>query len=330
MGPALDVALTLRTRNGLVLREGIDRIVQRESPTHAYLDPAFQDPKTPVNSWPVAIEASEQDVAPLASAPTESDAAVDDSSDDPAVMDPANGEAEVTSNLAKPRLAQPLYLRLVNTPENAAHDADLISHEGTWYEVVSTVERLAAVTRTEYRSPVLLRAVYASLSGKQYELYYAHELPEDVVYYVRRTDLLERHPGEPQTYTVTHPVPENTVRSILSRTATAVALPPYQPRGVDLLVEAAELEVENLAVGESASQTIEVNQYLNAAGQLVVYLSVIEPQHARYHAEILLNGEVVHEFDIDTFVPPVLRFSGSPEEVKHFRAILTPSTPPSP
>lgn len=289
IGPALDISWLLRTPDGLALGRGIVPMVFDEPESVNYLTEDFRFPTGQVNCWPVVV----------ADEPTPGNGRLPQA--------PAD-ELEVPTAV---RLLHPLFLRL---PSEAIRtdDAEYFEYDGNWYETVWTVDRLAKITRVEYRTPAVTHVEYMSIAGRS-DLHNAvHDLPAGVLFYVRADGLLERDPRlsiliapEKRVKTATY--------SVARHVAEAIAMPPVQPKGVDLLVKSVRVSLKNLAIGEQASKSIEINEYLNPSGQLVLYLVVSEPTNARYQTRVHANGEQVHSFSIRTFVPTVTRFPKAPD-----------------
>ncbi len=329
IGPAINLSWSLHTRDGFKLRQGEAWIVHDRKQHVPYLDPDFLYPTREINSWPVSPLVGM--AAPSPAAPgSDTSGARDATPTTPVNADQLNTETERSpearqSAHAPSLLARPIFLRHTSGVVDEMDLERFFVHDGIWYEVIREIDRLAEVTRVCYSTPAVLTINYESLAGPDHERHFAHDLPANVLYYVRTEHLLERDPREKRvetmTYTVQHEVPHSVV-SI----AQAIVLPSVQPDGIDLLVESFELDVHELTVGESRSQSVEVNQYINPSGQIVLYLLVTDPVNARYHAGVYINGEANHEFTVETFVPPVLRFPGDNEgrkaEVKRLQEVF--------
>ncbi len=303
IGPAVDIAWQLRTRDGLVLRDGAVDMVYQTAHTETYLHPNFLEPIAEVNSWPIHVRDSDSetgDDVPVREGSTPDEGSTDER--EPVVNGDDNPPATTS-------LARPLFLRLDATPVDGINDGSehTFTHEGVVYEEITELERLADLTKTIYREPAILSVKYLSVSRVPFERHVSHDLDSCVVYYVRRADLLERDPRIAEQITVEYTVTKH-VRTATWRLAQALALPEIQPKGVDLLVRAIELDAVELQIGAVTSQNIDINQFLNASGQLVVYLLITDPANARYQASISTDGTETHSFAFDAFAPPRLQF----------------------
>ena len=109
-------------------------------------------------------------------------------------------------------------------------------------------------------------------------------------------------------------VPEARTLALATTISQALVSLPLQPKGPDSLIECAELDVKDLALGETISESLEINQFLNPSGALVLYVIVNNPANARYNANIYVNDCKCHHFSVDTFVPPVLQFPSDQAE----------------
>lgn len=244
-----------------------------------------------------------------------------------------DGEIAI-QKVANEKLEKPLFFRI-----DTSRDV----------EVVETLTRLKEITSVSHQEAMVLKYTYHSIDNQSYQGEFQTRLPENLVYYVRRSNLLEYNPREGNPCDQSQaPFPDVPAMATSNASSPSLSRPPSEPlafethgvelaaavapnevassekpEGVDTLATALELNLAALLVGEPTSDLKSLDTVINPGGFLFVYVTLLQPENGSYSMQVHVNDNELQRITFDSLVPvsQELRFR-FPESLQYFETSL--------
>lgn len=171
--------------------------------------------------------------------------------------------------------------------------------DGTDFEKVTTITRLKELTGVAVHEPATAEFTYHSLSGQTFLERVSFDLPEWLIYYEPKDDLLWYDPSRPMPDTYVREYAEEGVDGALS----LLFAPKVESVGEDIIKVDVCMDLYAIAEGSAVETAIPVNLKLKPHGHCVIGLNVIGLRTGLYEVVTKVNGKFSDRMTVDVLTP---------------------------